>query len=697
MAGSRRRRDRAGFQEASAVLVPVEWLREYCDFEIEPEELARRLTMAGLEVEDIAELGGQKVFSTYVTPNRPDLLSLVGVAREVSAILGTAFRPPKPSFTEGDRKAADLVAVDILSPVNCPRYSARVVLDTKVVESPAWMRERLIAAGMRPINSVVDATNYVLLELGQPLHAFDCDLVGDRRIIVRQAEPGEKMTTLDGEERELNPDTLVIADPKHAVAIAGVMGGGDTEVSWQTKHILLESAHFNRLSIRRTARSLQVNTEASYRFERGVDPGGTIHALDRVAELIVRMGGGSIARGVVDAYPVKIEPATARIRPKRTALVLGFEVPAAEIQDYLTRLGMEVAPLDGDGFKVTVPTFRPDCRREDDLIEEVARVRGYDAIPEKLPEGETLQGRDSEEAAFAARISDVLVSAGLQEVVTGSMTCPVAGESQVPIRNPISDDLSRLRRQLVLDLLSVLSYNWSRGVRDIGIFQIGRVFEPRDGGVLAEKLSVAAALTGSMWGPAWNADRSSLESDFFLCKGVVQNLLARLNITDAAFKPAENPVFHPGRSAVIESGGVRIGIIGQIGAECAREADVPENTYAFEMDVEELAARSCALAAYAPISRFPAVTRDLAVVVADDVPYRSVEELLAKGAGELLESLNLFDLYSGPPLLAGRKSLAFTIVFRSHERTLRDEEVDERLSEMRSLLASELGASFRDT
>lgn len=678
------------------MLVPVEWLREYCDFDVSPEELAERLTMAGLEVEDIREEAGQKVFSTYVTPNRPDLLSMVGVARDVSALLGTDLRLPKPAFQEDDRQASDLVSVDIESPKNCPRYSARVVLDTKVVESPAWMQERLIAAGMRPINSVVDATNYVLFELGQPLHAFDCELVTDHRIIVRQANPGERITTLDGEVRELNPDMLVIADPKHAVAIAGVMGGSDTEVTWQTRNILLESAHFNRLSIRRTARALQMSTEASYRFERGVDPSWTIYALDRVADLIVQMGGGTIAGGVVDAYPLKIEPVTVSIRPERCALVLGVEVPAAKIEDYLTRLGMDVTPQ-GEAFKVVVPTSRPDIQREEDLIEEVARIHGYDGIPEKLSEGETLQGRDSEEGRFAARISELLISAGLQEVVTGSMTAPVEGEAQVAIRNPLSDDLSRLRKQIVLDLLAVIAYNWSRGIRDIGIFQIGRVFEPQDDSLIVEKMSVAAALTGSMWGNAWNVDRSSLEVDFHLCKGIVVNLLGRLNVREVTFRPTDIATFHVGRSAVIESAGVRLGVIGEVSSEQARLRELPGRTYAFELDFEELMQRSGGAAVYASISRYPAVTRDLAVVVADDMPYEKVERLLAEGAGELLENLSLFDLYTGPPLSSGQKSLAFTVVFRSHERTLRDEEVDERLSNMRSLLASELGASFRDT
>lgn len=678
------------------MLVPVEWLREYVDFDITPEELADRLTMSGLEVEEIHEGEGGKVFSTYVTPNRPDLLSMVGVAREVSALLGTQFRPPVPSIREDGPQAADLVTVDIQSPVNCPRYSARVVLGVKVTDSPKWMQERLIAAGLRPINNVVDATNYVLLEVGQPLHAFDYDLVTDHKIIVRQAEAGEKIVTIDGEERELTPDMLVIADPRRAVAVAGVMGGYDSEVSSRTQNVLLESAHFNRLSIRRTARALQMNTEASYRFERWVDPAWTTFALDRVAELIQATGGGTIARGIVDAYPNKIEPITLKIRPQRACRVLGLEVTSNQVADYLTRLGMTVVP-DGEAFAVTVPTFRPDIQREEDLIEEVGRLYGYDRIPETLPEGVTTQGKDSPEGAFSAKIAEILMSCGLEEVVTGSM-CPAMEEGQVAIRNPLSDDLCCLRKQLSLDLLSAISYNLHRGIRDIGIFEIGRVFEPQeDGSLIVERLSVAGAVEGSMWGPTWNVDRSSLEADFFLCKGIVENLLARLGVPDVLFKPAELERFHPTRAAAIEAGGVQIGTMGQISSELAKQFDVPEKTYVFELDVNELMDRAEGTARYAPLSRYPAVTRDLAVVVADSVPYSRVEELIVKGAGELLDTVSLFDVYTGPPLLPGQKSLAFTLTFRSRERTLRDEEVDNQLTEMRRLLSDELGASFRDT
>jgi phenylalanyl-tRNA synthetase beta chain len=677
------------------MLVPVDWIREYVDFDLTAEDLAERLTMIGLEVEDISEVAGRKVLSTYVTPNRPDCLSVLGVAREVSALLAVPLRPPKPELMEGDVSTADLAKVDIESPVNCPRYSARVVTDTRIVESPAWMQERLIAGGMRPINNVVDATNYVLLELGQPLHAFDYDLVADHHIIVRQARDGERLVTIDGEDRELDPDMLVIADARRAVAVAGVMGGLDTEVSAGTRNVLLESAHFNRLSIRRTARSLQMSTESSYRFERGVDPELTTYALDRVAELIRMTGGGTIARGIVDAYPTKAAPVTLEVRPERASMVLGVEIPAEAASDYLTRLGMTAAR--GNPLKVTVPTFRPDIQREEDLIEEIGRLYGYDRIPAKLPVGETLQGRDSDEGRFAAQISEILISSGLQEVITGAMVPPVEWEQQVVIRNPLSDDLGRLRKRLILDILNIISYNANRGIRDIGLFQIGRVFEPQDDSLVVEKLSVAGAVTGSMWGRTWNVDRSSLGADFFLCKGVVQNLLDRLGVRDVLFKPAELKQFHPTRGAVVEAGGAQLGVLGEISSEVTGLLDLPGRTYAFEIEFNQLMDHSRGARNYSPLSRYPAVARDLAVIVPEAVPYLRVEDLLSRGAGDLLESLSLFDVYTGPPLTPGQKSLAFTIVFRSYERTLRDEEVDERLGEIRGLLAAKLGASFRDT
>lgn len=676
------------------MLVPVEWLREYVDFDLDPDALAERLTMSGLEVEDILRDSGSVVFATYVTPNRPDLLSITGVARDVSALLNTEFRYPQTHLTEDGPDVNSLASVRVDTPINCPRYSARVIQNVRIVASPAWMQERLTAAGMRPINNVVDATNYVLLELGQPLHAFDYDLITDHQIIVRQAYPGEKLKTIDAEERGLNPNMMVIADAKHAVAVAGIMGGLDSEVSAGTTNILVESANFDRLSIRKTARALQMNTEASFRFERNVDPSLTIAALDRVTQLIVETGGGTVARGVIDAYPTPPEPLRLTIRPERANMMLGFDLSADDIAHCLMKLDMDVDR--SCGISVVVPTFRPDIQYEEDLIEEVGRIHGYECIPVTLPVGETMQGRDSRENRQRHRISDILVSAGMQEVVTGSMGAPVENDAQVVIRNPISDDLCRLRDNLLLDLLDVIAYNGSRGMRDLSIFQIGHIFVP-SAASFDEKLSVAGAITGSAWGSAWNVDRSSLASDFFACKGIVENLLDRLGIRGVRYRSSAVARFHPGRTAVVEAASESLGVVGEINADTARQYDLPERTCAFELDFGKLMSLSGGISHDAQISRYPAITRDLAVVVPEDVTCERVTELLVSGADELLEDLSLFDLYVGPPLLSGQKSMAFKAAFRSRERTLRDEDVESRLASMKDRLATALGATFRES
>lgn len=675
------------------MLVPVEWLREYTDFDLTPAELADRLTMSGLEVEEISEESGQLVFSTYVTPNRPDLLSITGVARDISALLDADFRYPTVCVDENGPAVDTLAGVRIDTPVNCPRYSARVILNVKITASPKWMQDRLTAAGMRPINNVVDATNYVLLEMGQPLHAFDYDLIADHQIIVRQAEQGEKITTIDGEERELNPNMMVIADTKRAVALAGIMGGYDSEVSGNTKNILVESAHFNRLSIRKTARAHQMGTEASFRFERNVDPALTVIALDRVTKLIIQTGGGTAAKGIIDEYPVKHEPVSLTIRPERTNMMLGFDLSANQIAGYLAKLGMDVDR--SCGIRVTVPTFRPDIQHEEDLIEEVGRIHGYELIPSTLPIGETMQGRDNEQNKLKTEISDILVSAGMQEVVTGSMVAPVTGSNQVTIRNPLNDDLSRLRNNLLLDLISIIAYNSSRGTKDTALFQIGHIFVPNTDS-FEEKLSIAGAITGSLWGTAWNVDRSQLAADFYTCKGIVENLLEKLGIINVRYKAVTKNHFHPGRTAFIEADDKQLGIIGEISTETSHEYDLPGRVCAFELDFNTVMALSGKSERFAPLSKYPAVTRDLAVVVPVETPCEQIIDLLMSGSDDLLESLSLFDIYTGKPLLDGQKSMAFKAAFRSPDRTLRDEDVETRLANMKDKLAHALGATFRD-
>lgn len=645
-------------------------------------------------MEEIRETDGDAVLVTYVTPNRSDLLSVLGVAREVSALLDLPLNAPCPSLDESDTGASSLASVEILSPVSCPRYSARILTGITITDSPVWMQRRLLAAGMRPINNVVDATNYVLLELGQPLHAFDYDLLADHRIIVRQAKAGERIVTIDGEERTLDEDVLVIADPKHAVAIAGVMGGLDSEVSERTTNLLLESAHFNRLSIRRTARKLGMSTEASYRFERGVDPELTIRALDRVSALIQETGGGEIARGVIDAYPDRICPTELTLRPDRARMMLGMDIEDNLMFEYLSRLGMGVSKA--DDFRITVPTFRPDIAREVDLIEEVGRVHGYENIPETLPTGRTMQGSDSAQGKFQKRVTELLISCGLQEVVTNTMVpTEPGGDGQVSVRNALSDELCCLRCHLIPNLLRVLSYNSGRGSKDLGVFEVGHVFEPEGDSAVVERRSIAAAITGSMWEKPWNVEKGSLVADYHACKGVLEALLGRIGIDDIAYVPKAAPGFHPNRSAVVLAGGTELGVIGEISSDRAAEYDLSGRVCAFELNAEPIMGLISSGRKYAPVSRYPSSARDLAVVVADDVTYKQVSDIIIAQAGELLESATLFDLYQGQPLPAGHKSLAFNIVFRSNERTLRDEEVDERLDCIRKVLAGELAASFR--
>ena len=398
--------------------VPLEWLKEYVKIEATPEEIATRLTMGGLEVEGIEQSAFGPVIDVYITPNRGDCLSMVGVAREVAALYGVPLHMPVPSPSREGGAAAEQTSVTLEAPDLCPRYAARLVRGVKVGPSPGWMQARLEAAGQRAINNVVDVTNYVMLEMGQPLHAFDLDLLAESRIIVRRAHEGEAMRTLDGEHRELGPNMLVIADARRPVAIAGIMGGGDSEVSDSTTNLLFESAHFNPLSIRRTARALNLRTEASYRFERVVDPEVVRRAVDRACQLLAGMGQPQAVEGVVDIYPQTQSPRQLTLRIRRAAELLGMDIPSHMAADSLRALGFGVeteSSRNEDILRVQVPSYRADITIEEDLIEEVGRIHGYENIPETLPSGSTTQGGDSTKGRLITRIKKHLVEGGLQE------------------------------------------------------------------------------------------------------------------------------------------------------------------------------------------------------------------------------------------------------------------------------------------
>jgi phenylalanyl-tRNA synthetase beta chain len=689
-------------------------LKEYIAVEAGAEEVATRLTMGGLEVEGIEESALGPVLDVYVTPNRGDCLSMVGVAREVAALYGLPLHIPAPFASEPGGEAARLTTVTIEDPDLCPRYAARLVRGVKIGPSPEWIQARLEAAGQRPINNVVDVTNYVMLELGQPLHAFDFAKLAGKRIVVRQARGGETLRTLDGEERALTPPMLVIADAEKPVAVAGVMGGADSEVGDGTTDILLESAHFDPLSVRRTSRALSLRTEASYRFERVVDPNGVLRAVDRACELLTQIGQPQPAGGVVDVYPHPITPRSLSLRMHRVTELLGMPEITPEIAaDCLRRLELGVES-DPDGtpepLVVRVPTFRPDITLEEDLIEEVGRIYGYENIPETLPVGTTTRGGDSAEGRFLMEMRRLLVRSGLQEVITHSLGAPSFFDApddaarRIAIRNALSAEVGGLRRSLLPGLLDIAQHNATRGRQAMALFEIGRVWqnEAQDGGVQpSEYLAVAGLLVGPLTPAGW--DRSALPppADFWTARGVVERLLAELGISEAAFAPlgersAVLPQFHPGRAAVIRLTGERPeGVVGELHPRLAAGLALKERILLFEISVAALQhAVPEEGPRYHPLSRYQAVTRDLAPRVLDAVPYSEVESAVRAAAPDLLEEFRLTDVFRGEPLPEGMKSFTLSFIFRSPERTLTEADVTDALARLREALELRCGASF---
>ncbi|MEW5954479.1 MAG: phenylalanine--tRNA ligase subunit beta [Bacillota bacterium] len=644
------------------------------------------------------------ILELELTPNRGDCLSMVGVAREVAALLGTALKIPEPACVEMPRSIAGRARVDIIDPSLCRRYVAKMMTNIKIGPSPLWLQQRLRAAGVRPISNIVDLTNYVLMELGQPLHAFDYDRLVDGHIIVRRAEAGETIVSLDNAERRLTTDMLVIADPSGPVAVAGVMGGLSTEVTAETTNILLESAWFDPVSIRRTSRDLGLRSESSIRFEKGIDIDGCLRAADRVAQLVQELGIGEIVAGAADNYPLPGTEKTILLRPARVAHVLGQDISRDEEADILERLQFRVQK-DKENLMVTVPTHRPDIALEEDLIEEVARMYGYDRIPGALPTGVTTRGARTSHQVFMKRIKEVMVSCGFDEVITYSFISPRVFEriglpedsplrETVNLMNPLSEEQSVMRTLLYPGLLEVLQRNYSRRVADGAIFELGSVFYPRPGELLpAEKPCLAAAVTGKAPG-GWAGPGAPL--DYFYLKGALEAVLAVLGAPGPSFPPLrDRPGFHPGRTATVEVDGKEVGFIGELHPGVQEQLELPQRVVCCELDLEVLASAAGETVRYSPLPRYPSVERDLAVVVGREVPAGDVLDVLYKAAGPLLKSVELFDVYTGEQVKQGCRSLAFALRFQAEDRTLTDGEVVERLKIITEALATSLGAEMR--
>jgi phenylalanyl-tRNA synthetase beta chain len=646
------------------------------------------------------------VIEFELTPNRPDCLSVYGIAREISVVTGNPLRPVKVDLVEEGPTVKEVTSVIIEAPDLCPRYTARVILGVRIGPSPWWMRWRLNAVGLRPINNVVDITNYVLMELGHPLHAFDYRKLAENRIVVRKADEGEELVTLDGIIRRLRSDMLVIADAQKAVALAGVMGGEETEVTDQTVDVLLESAYFDPISIRKTSKALGMHTEASHRFERGTDIEGLVTASARATQLIQQIAGGRICRGMADAYPKRRSQIYIRFRPQRCNYLLGTEISADEMEDMFRRLKFNLSREADGTMSVEAPTFRPDIEREVDLIEEVARIYGYEKIPTFMPRGEVPEAQLNPRDKLRDMAREIMLSAGLSEAINYSFYNPDwfdmimlpdddPRRRTMKLRNPLSEEQSVMRTTLVPSLLENVSWNIRHQVREVRLFELAKTFWPEtdDPNELpVEREMLGGVLSGSMSSGTWcDPER---EPDFFDLKGIVEELLDRFGVRGLRFVRSKEPFLHPGRSAdlILKDGGV--GFIGEVHPDVLERWDIPQRVYIFELDFDALVEESDLTRRFAQIPQFPKVTRDIALLVDRDLPAERVTELI-RTFSPLVSSVRMFDLYEGDRIPAGYKSLAYSIDFVSYERTLTDEEVEEEIKRLLEVLNEEVGAKLR--
>ena len=639
------------------------------------------------------------VLELELTPNRPDCLSVMGVAREIGAITGHPLRFPEVVVMEEGDPVEQWACVEIQDPEGCPRYAARVVTGVKVGPSPDWMQRRLEAVGLRAINNVVDATNYVLMELGHPLHAFDLNKVAQRKIVVRRAQDGECLMTLDGVTRDLDRDILAIADPEKCVAIAGIIGGRHTEVAEETTDVLLESAVFDPVVVRRGAKKLALSTEASQRFERGMDWDGNIRAIDRAAQWILQIAGGKVASGVLEVYPRKRHRAVVRLRPERANRILGTALSGARMAEILRSLGCAVTSEDGK-LEAKIPSFRPDLGREVDLVEEVARLFGYNNIANREVSGGSLWVARRPDLRLASRTRTVLTGFGLDEVVTSSLTDPDrASEAAVRLTNPSSRQMSVLRTDLISGLLEVARWNLNRQAGEVRIFEIGKVFAPTDctdgegHSRTEEKERVAGVLVCEVHRGRWIEQKRTL--DFYDAKGVVEAYLEGITRVEPEVVSVRDRWYEEGYCGGILLGGKEVGRCGRLHRDVVARFDFDEAVYAFDIGLSELLPFFEEARRFEPVGQYPAVDRDLAVVVPESLSWGNVLKEIREMDTELIESVEVFDVYRGKPLGEGEKSLAFSVRFRSKERTLSEGEVGALCDRIVGRLSERFGARLR--
>lgn len=643
-----------------------------------------------------------------ITPNRADCASVIGIAREIAALTGKSLRKPEIRLQEGERSIGDLAGVTIEDPVGCPRYAAGMVLGVELKPSPFWLRYRLHVSGIRSISNVVDVTNFVLLELGQPLHAFDYDRLKENRIVVRRAGDGETFTTLDGKTHTLNRDNLMICDGRRSVAVAGIMGGLNSEIYSESKNVLIESAFFDPTTIRRGSKRLGISTEASYRFERGIDIEGVVFALRRSLMLISELAGGEVVKGVIDNYPGRRQTPVIDLRVDKTNRFLGTNLSGEAMSRFLTALEMDTDVRDENTIRVKPPSFRVDITRDWDLMEEVARLEGYQNIPVTLPPIKAFDVLDPPEVILGNRVREVMVGMGFTEIISYSFVSPDTADQlkaeaesplrfSVPLLNPLTTEQSVMRTSLIPGLAAALKTNFAHGEKDLRLFEWGRLFFAEGAGPLPrETYGLAAVMTGLACRKEWHGPERAV--DFYDIKGALEGVLEGLGVPACTFRRGSIPPWYKAEtSAHVSLNGVVLGAVGELDPEVLKRFDIDEpKAYIFELDGSLL--KDCVFPkiSFTPFAKFPAVVRDVSLVVGRDVESAEIQGIMKREGGELVESVSLFDLYEGGKIGPGEKALAFRICYRSKETTLDGRDINKLHERIVEQVGKETGARLRE-
>jgi phenylalanyl-tRNA synthetase beta chain len=650
-------------------------------------------TPLGKDIKEVLGLSSE-IIDFELTSNRPDCMSIIGMARETAATLDTKYRMPDLSYTpNGTGDVNDILKVEIKDTL-CRRFVARGVRNVKIGPSPKWMQDKLTEAGVRPISNIVDITNFVMLEFGQPMHAYDVREISTSRIVVERAKAGDKFTTLDGTERDLNENMLTIKDGETTIGLAGIMGGLNSEIKEDTTGVIFESANFEPINIRVSTAKLGLRTEASTRFEKGLDPNMAEQAIDRACQLVIELGAGEVMEGTVDVYPERVVPKVMTVDSRWINSFLGTDMPKADMKEYLGRLDMETV-ISGDDLIITVPTFRVDVSIKEDISEEVARIFGYENIPMTIIESVNTRGGKTLKQKFNDKTVEALICCGLNQSISYTFVSPKCYDKiglpendplrkAVVIKNPLGEDYSIMRTSSIPSTMEALTRNFTKSNAAARLFEVGKIYIPgEDLNQLPEEKNIAAV---GMYGGV----------DFFNIKGVVENLMESLGISRYEFKrESGNPSFHPGKTAALYVKGEYAGVLGEIHPDVNDSYDISERCYAAELSLDVIYKHAELGRAYKVIPKFPAVLRDLAMLVDDSVMVKEIEAIITANGAGMVESVKLFDVYKGKQIPEGKKSVAYSIAYRLDYKTLTDEEVSQVHEKIVKNLETALGAELR--